>query len=39
MKEIKVRVCGWWTSYTQMKQNEETSCNCFNWGRKEVEER
>jgi hypothetical protein len=32
MKEIKVIVCGWWTSYTYMKQNKETSCNCFKWG-------
>jgi hypothetical protein len=31
MKEIKVRVYDWWTSYTYMKQNKETSCNCFKW--------
>jgi hypothetical protein len=34
MKEIKVRVYGGWTSYTYMKQNKETSCNCFKWGRR-----
>jgi hypothetical protein len=32
MKEIKVMGYGWWTSYTYMKQDEETSCNCFKWG-------
>jgi hypothetical protein len=32
MKEIKVRVDGGWTSYTCMKQNKETSCNCIKWG-------
>jgi hypothetical protein len=37
MKEIKVRVCGEWTSFTYVKQNKETSCNCFNWGREGVE--
>jgi hypothetical protein len=25
-------VCGRWTSYTYMKQNQETSCSCFKWG-------
>jgi hypothetical protein len=29
---MKVRVCGRWTSYTYMKWNKETSCNCFKWG-------
>jgi hypothetical protein len=38
MKEIKVRVYDWWTSYTYMKLNKETSCNCFNWGREGIEE-
>jgi hypothetical protein len=33
MKEIKVRVYGGWISYTYMKQNNETSCNCVKWGR------
>jgi hypothetical protein len=28
---------GWSTLYTYMKQNEETSCNCFKWGGEEVE--
>jgi hypothetical protein len=37
MKEIKVRVCGGWTSYTYMKWNKEASCNCFKLGGKEVE--
>jgi hypothetical protein len=32
MKEIKERVYGAWTSYTYMKYNKETSCNCFKWG-------
>jgi hypothetical protein len=30
-KEIKVREYGWWTSYTYMRKNNETSCNCFMW--------
>jgi hypothetical protein len=34
VKEIKVREYGWWTSYTFKKENKETSCNCFKWGRK-----
>jgi hypothetical protein len=29
MKEIKVIVYGRWASYTYIKQNLETSCNCF----------
>jgi hypothetical protein len=36
MKEIKMRVYGGWTSYTYMKQNKETSCNCFKWGGERV---
>jgi hypothetical protein len=32
-----VTVYGRWTSYTCMKQNEETSHNCFKWGGEEVE--
>jgi hypothetical protein len=37
VKEIKVRVYGGWTSYTYMKRNKETSCNCFKWGREGFE--
>jgi hypothetical protein len=37
MKEIKVSICGWCTSYTYMKQNKETSCSCFKWRREGVE--
>jgi hypothetical protein len=36
MKEIKVKAYGWWTSYTYVKQNKETSCSCFKYGRKGV---
>jgi hypothetical protein len=36
MKEIKMRVYGGWTAYTYMKQNKETSCNCFKWGGERV---
>jgi hypothetical protein len=28
MKEVKVRECGGWTSYTSMKQKKDTSRNC-----------
>jgi hypothetical protein len=35
--KIKVRVYGWWTSYTCMKESKEASCNCFKWGREGVE--
>jgi hypothetical protein len=31
MKEIKVRIYGRWTLYTDRKENKETSCNCFKW--------
>jgi hypothetical protein len=31
MKEIKVMVYGRWISYTSVKQNYETFCNCFKW--------
>jgi hypothetical protein len=31
--KMKVREYGWWTSYTCMKWNDETSCNCCKWGR------
>jgi hypothetical protein len=27
-----------WAAYTYMKQNDETSCNCFKWGWKGVGE-
>jgi hypothetical protein len=37
MKAIKVREYGLWTSYTYMKQNYETSCNCFKWCRDRVQ--
>jgi hypothetical protein len=37
MMEIKVRVYGGWTSYTYMKKNKETSCDCVKWGREVVE--
>jgi hypothetical protein len=33
MEEMKVREYGWWSSYTYKKQNNETFCNCFKWGR------
>jgi hypothetical protein len=33
-EEIKVREYGWWTLYTFKKENKETTCNCFQWGRK-----
>jgi hypothetical protein len=32
MEEMMVREYGGWTSYTYMKSNKETSCNCFKWG-------
>jgi hypothetical protein len=32
-REMKVRECGGWASCTCMKENKETSCNCFKWGR------
>jgi hypothetical protein len=35
-KEIKVREYGGWTSYIYMKQNKETSCNCFKWDGEQV---
>jgi hypothetical protein len=38
MEEMKVGECGGWTSYTYMKHNKETSCNCFKWGGEGVEE-
>jgi hypothetical protein len=37
MKEMKVREFGGWTSYTYMKQNKETSCNCFKYSGEWVE--
>jgi hypothetical protein len=33
-EEIKVREYGWWISYTFNKENKETTCNGFKWGRK-----
>jgi hypothetical protein len=37
MKEVKVKVYVCWSSYIYMKENKETSCNCFKWGREGVE--
>jgi hypothetical protein len=39
MKEIKARVYGRWTSYTYMKQNKATSCNCSKRSGEGVQER
>jgi hypothetical protein len=36
MNEMKVKEYGWQTSYTYTKQNNETSCTCFKWGREGV---
>jgi hypothetical protein len=36
MKEIKVKVYGGWISYTYMKWNKDSSCNCFKWVRERV---
>jgi hypothetical protein len=33
VKEVNVRKYGWLTSYTYMKQNNETSCNFLKWSR------
>jgi hypothetical protein len=32
MKEFEVMVDSRWISYTYMKENKETSCNCVRWG-------
>jgi hypothetical protein len=31
MEEMKEREYDWWISYTYMKYNDETFCNCFKW--------
>jgi hypothetical protein len=38
MKKIKVMEYCRWTSYTYMKQNQQTSHDCFKWGGEGAEE-
>jgi hypothetical protein len=36
MKEMKVKEYGGYALYTYMKENSETFCHCFRWGRERM---